>query len=209
MTAVTQSVANGGSTASVGQADAKPVSRTWAALAFGVSSLVTAGLAVGGGWIGHHYEQQQDQRKDDFKSFSELADKLDPMFRNFIPIYLATAPVDAEGKPREARPLDGAPIRKQVELIQANIQQQDAVLERLEMAVLGHDIDVVKDYRRKNIELSALLDRLPPVEDGAPLMKAIERARSSRWAVLQALQKRAAVLFYNPPVRSPRPAGEN
>ncbi|GAA0460222.1 hypothetical protein [Sphingomonas molluscorum] len=202
MTAVTQSVSGSQQTPGTAQAEAKPVSRTWAAIAFGVSSLVTAGLAVGGGWISHHYEQQQDQRQEDLKSFREVADKLDPLFRDFVPTYLATASVNADGSHRTAQPLDSAALLAKVELIQSNIQQQDAILERLEMSVLGDDIRVVQDYRKKNIELSALLDRLPPVEESPPLMKAIERARDSRVAVLQTLQKRASSLIYRPSANS-------
>lgn len=202
MTAVTQSTPGGQPTLGTAQADSKPVSRTWAAIAFGVSSLVTAGLAVGGGWISHHYEQQQDQRQEDLKSFREVADKLDPLFRDFVPSYLATASVNADGAPRKGQPLDGANLLAKVERIQSNIQQQDAILERLEMSVLGDDIRVVQDYRRKNIELSAFLDHLPPVEESPPLMKAIERARSSRVAVLGALQKRASSLIYRPSATS-------
>jgi len=198
VTAVTQSVPSGQPTRGTAQADSKPVSRTWAAIAFGVSSLVTAGLAVGGGWISHHYEQQQDQRQEDLKSFREVADKLDPLFREFVPAYLATASVNSSGTRRKGQPLDGTNLLAKVERIQSNIQQQDAILERMEMSVLGDDIRVVQDYRRKNIALSALLDHLPTVEESPPLMKAIERARSSRVAVLGALQKRASALIYRP-----------
>ncbi|MGK6323463.1 hypothetical protein ACMGDM_10265 [Sphingomonas sp. DT-51] len=160
-------------------------------MAFIASSIFTAALTVGGGYGAHVLETRQEQRKGDLTVFREAAAKLDPLVGAFIRVYVRTASVDVDGRPTGPISVDSPEVRKRVLAIRANIQEQNEALEGIKLRLSGREAEVVQGYQDDIVKVASLLQTLPPVEDGKPILDAVASARDARVDVLRVLQERA------------------
>lgn len=169
----------------------KPLSRRLAIAAFVASSLATAALTVGGGYATQALEARHADRKADYDRFLGLTGKMDKSAAGFVTTYLLTAPVDADGKPRKPLPLNDLALVAQKAAIEANIQEQDTVLEEVSIGFDVRDAIVIKQYRDQLGAIYDALEHLVPAQDGQVLMQAISNAQDPRAAVIVLLKDRA------------------
>lgn len=169
----------------------RPLSRRWATLAFVASSIATAGLAVVGGHATKLLDDTRSERRADYDRFRTASDGTDRLFRDYMTIYLRTAPVDVAGRPTKPLPLDAPRLVAAREAFERNVLEQNTTLEQIAMHLDQDGASVAHRYLDQMTVLADRLDDPVPVQKAQPLMQANADARDTRNDVLSLLQRRA------------------
>ena len=169
----------------------RPLSRRWATLAFVASSLATAGLAVVGGHATKLLDDTRSERRADYDRFRTVSDGTDRLFRDYMTVYLRTAPVDGAGRSIKPLPMNAPQLVAAREALERNVLDQNTALEQIAMHLDEDDAKLAYRYLDQMTTLADALDDPVPVQEAKPLMQADADARDTRNDVLALLQRRA------------------
>ena len=169
----------------------KPLSRRWATLAFAASSLATAGLAVVGGHATKLLDDTRSERRADYDRFRTASDGTDRLFRDYMTVYLRTAPVDQTGRSITPLPFDAPRIVAAREALERNVLEQNTAVEQIAMHLDKGDAKLSRHYLDQMTILADALDDPVPAQEAKRLMQADADARDTRNDVLTMLQRRA------------------
>lgn len=160
-------------------------------MGFVATSLFTAALTVGGGYAAQALEARHADRKADYDRFVDLTEKMDKAAAGFMGVYLLTAPVDAEGRPRKPLPLDAPALVAKRHAVESNIQDQDGALQEIAIGLDDQGSSAVRAYRDQIGALYDALGRLAPAQDGHDLVQALSDSEQKRAELLPILKHRA------------------
>lgn len=133
----------------------------------------------------------RSERKADYDRFRTASDGTDRLFRDYMTVYLRTAPVDETGQPTKPLPMNAPRLVAAREAVQRNVLEQNTALEQITMHLDEDGAKLAHRYLDQMTTLADALDDPVPVQEAKPLMQANADARNTRNDVLAMLQRRA------------------
>lgn len=150
--------------------------KLWVAGAFAISTIFTAAVTLTGNYILTVKQQERSEKVSAVQEFAVTAHKFDGLYRVFMNKYLAGGNDAAE---RAA--------------VQANLMEQNQVLEILKLNLPAEDIELADRYGNQLALVDKELRNPVPVEEAKSLMQAVVDLRDMEIDLNIALRRAAGL----------------